>query len=133
MGGYYEFFDVIFDESALDMVIPTNYVETTIYGHCLRTGGVAYVSAERISGDIAGRKLRSKVSALYPNSHFQLVAERDTAWNTQFVFLKASSCSQENVERAAEGVERITDAFETNANPHHQRKPQEQPYFSSFV
>merc|ERR1712062_653339 len=82
--GYYEFFDVIFDESALDMVIPANYVETTIYGHCLRTGGVAYVSAERISGDIAGRKLRSKVSA-------QLVAERDTAWNTQFVFLKALS------------------------------------------
>lgn len=49
-----------------------------------------------------GRKLRSKISGLYPNSHFELIAERDAAWVTQFVFLKALNCSQENSKRESD-------------------------------
>jgi len=169
--GYNEYFDVIFDELPVDNVVSfgndeiDDYVQTTIYGHCLKRGGVVYVSEKRISGDIAGRKLRSKMSALYPNSHFELIAERDTAWDTQFVFLKALSCLEENTDRQSdrkdewgdshlsyaqsaiwerskvrdnagrdvvEGMARITDAIERDANPHHQPKAQEAAWFSMF-
>jgi len=99
--GYNEGFDVIFDECALDNIVEDEYVQTTIYGHCLKTGGVVYVSDKRMTGDTRGRKLRSKMKALYPNSHFRLIAERDTAWFTQFVFLKASDCSGNNPDSAS--------------------------------
>jgi len=97
--GYHEYFDVIFDGQTVDNVVFDEYVNTTIYGQCLKKGGVLYVSDKKMAGDIAGSKLRYKMSGLYPNSHFQLVAERDTAWDTQFVFLKALSCSERNVHR----------------------------------
>ena len=42
------------------------------------------------------------ISGLYPNSHFELIAERDAAWVTQFVFLKALNCSQENLNRESD-------------------------------
>lgn len=165
--GYNEYFDVIFDELALDNVESCpgidEYVQTTIFGHCLKTGGVIYVCDKRISGDISGRKLRSKMNALYPNSHFELIAERDTAWDTQFVFLKALNCSQENLNRKSdrkdewgdshlsyvkssiwgrsevmenagrdvnEGMERIIDAFEDDANPNRKQTAKEPPFFS---
>lgn len=99
--GYNEGFDVIFDECALDNIIEDEYVQTTIYGHCLKTGGLVYVSDKRMTGDTGGRKLRSKMKALYPKSHFRLIAERDTAWFTQFVFLKASNCSENNPDASS--------------------------------
>lgn len=156
--GYNEYFDAIFDESAADTVLSNGSVQTTIYGHCLRAGGVLCVSGERISRDFSGSKLRSKMSGLYPNSHFELIAERDTAWNTQFVFLKALGCSEENVDRApdredrwgdghrdfvqsaiwdqTEGTEWVGDAFgkdsEYLAVVDALRGPAELPYFSSL-
>ena len=39
------------------------------------------------------------MNELYPNSHFELVAERDAAWVTQFIYLKALNCSEQNVDR----------------------------------
>ena len=38
--GYNEYFDVIFDELAVDNIISNEYVKTTIYGHCLKRGAV---------------------------------------------------------------------------------------------
>ena len=53
--GYNGYFDVIFDELAVDNIVFDDYVQTTIYGHCLKKGGVIYVSDKRITGDIAGK------------------------------------------------------------------------------
>ena len=97
--GYHEHFDAIFDEEAVDNIIHSEFVQTTIYGQCLKKGGVLYLWNHKISGDIAGRKLRAKICELYPNSHFELIAERDDAWGTQFVFLKALSCTEKNMDR----------------------------------
>jgi len=98
--GFNEYFDVIFDELPLDtMVSMDDYIQTTIYGHCLKKGGVIYVCSKKISGDIAGRKLRQKIGSLYGNSHFELIGERDSAWHTQFLFLKAESCSNVDSDR----------------------------------
>lgn len=94
--GFNECFDVIFDEVPLDTLIQSEYIQTTIYGHCLKKGGVIYVSAKRLSGDMAGRKLREQMSALYGNSHFEMIGERETAWHTQFLFLKVASCDAES-------------------------------------
>jgi len=101
--GYGECFDVIFDELALDTVVERDahswidpereYIQTTIFGHCLKRAGVLYVSSPRMSRDISGSKLRQKIGSLYGNSHFEMVGERDTAWHTQFLFLKTESCS----------------------------------------
>ena len=164
--GYNEYFDVICDEDAVDNIVFDEYVQTTIYGQCVKKGGVIYVSDRKITGDIAGRKLRARMSGLYPNSHFELIAERDTAWDTQFVFMKALSCSERNLDRESdrkdewgdshlsynqsviwerskvrenagrdtcEGLERITNAFEDDANPHRKRTAKEAPWFSSII
>jgi len=100
--GYGEQFDAIFDEDAVDNIMLDDYVQTTIYGQCLKKGGVLYLWDRKISGDIAGRKLRAKICELYPNSHFELIAERDDAWGTQFVFLKALSCTEKNMDRESD-------------------------------
>jgi len=100
--GYGEQFDAIFDEDAVDNIVLDDYVQTTIYGQCLKKGGVLYLWDRKISGDIAGRKLRAKICELYPNSHFELIAERDDAWGTQFVFLKALSCTEKNMDRESD-------------------------------
>jgi len=105
--GFNECFDVIFDELALDTVVASpetmdDYIQTTIFGHCLKRGGVIYVCSKRMSGDIAGRKLRQRIGSLYGNSHFEMIAERDTAWHTQFLFLKAESCSNHSNDRESQ-------------------------------
>ena len=107
---YNECFDLIFDDKCTDnrckdssgivlhVLLDGGYVHTTLYGQRLKKGGMIYVSDRKMPGDIDGQKLRSKVNELYPNSHFELIAERDTARDTQFVFLKTLSCAEKNVD-----------------------------------
>jgi len=105
--GLEEYFDFIVDELCHEqtLYVDSKPVQTTIFGLCLKPSGLLYVVDRRISGDIAGIKLRKKISALYPNSHFELVAERDTPWTTQFVFLKADSCDTAETGRDAQRVD----------------------------
>ena len=93
-----EYFDLIFDDHCMDNVLCSENVQTTIYGQCSKKGGMIYVSDCKMPGDIDGHELRSKMSGLYPNSHFELIAERDTVRDTQFVFLKTLSCAEKNVD-----------------------------------
>ena len=111
--GYSEYFDVIFDELALDKMMKMDCVSTTICGHTLKPTGIIYVMHKKLSGDITGSKLRQKIGSLYPNTHFELISERVTPWTTQFVFLKIYSCSHANSDRDAN---RIDHAANTHYN-----------------
>eukprot|EP01084_Bolivina_argentea_P319073 553445_1 len=99
---YNEYFDIIIDELACDNIVTmdvNNYVYTTIYGLCLKQSGIIYVVDRKITGDMAGIKLREKIGKLYPNRYFELIGERDTPWTTQFAFLKIDSCWNLNTDR----------------------------------
>ena len=97
-----EYFDLIFDDQCMDNVLYSENVQTTIYGQCLKKGGIIYVSDCKVPGDIDGQKLGSKMGGLYPNSHFELIAERDRPQDKQFVFLKTLSCAEKNVDRESD-------------------------------
>ncbi len=109
---YNEYFDIILDELALDNIITMdidNYIQTTLYGLALKQTGILYVVDRKIPGDLAGTKLRAKIGNLYPNTHFELIAERDTAWTTQFIFLKTHSCSELDTNRDINRKDHIGD------------------------
>ena len=109
---YDEYFDIILDELAMDNIITMdidNYVSTTIYGHALKQTGILYVVDRKIPGDIAGAQLRKKIWNLYPNTHFELIAERDTPWTTQFVFLKVHSCEDIETDRDIDRKDHVGD------------------------
>ena len=109
---YNEYFDIIWDELALDNIITMdmdNYVQTTLYGLALKQSGILYVVDRKIPGDMAGTKLRAKIGNLYPNTHFELIAERDTAWTTQFLFLKTHSCKELDTNREMDRKDHIGD------------------------
>merc|ERR1712083_281214 len=73
-------------------------------------------SSPRMSGDISGSKLRKNIGSLYGNSHFEMIGERDTAWHTQFLFLKTESCSNSS-ERDSHRKDHWGDGhFEYNQN-----------------
>lgn len=109
--GYNEYFDVILDELALDKMITVdmdNYVQTTFAGHALKPTGIIYVMHKKLIDDISGAKLRQKIGNLYPNTHFELISERNTPWTTQFVFLKVDSCA--NVHSNGRSANRVDHA-----------------------
>merc|ERR1719384_1430103 len=105
---YNEYFDIILDEAPCDNIIKVdidNHVQTTIFGNVLKKTGVIYVVAKKLQNDIVGEKLRTKIGRLYPNTHFELMEERDTPWTTQFIFLKVESCDNLDTNRDNERVD----------------------------
>merc|ERR1712228_813188 len=120
---YNEYFDVIFDELAMDNMITMdmdNYVSTTICGYALKPTGIIYVTHRKLNGDITGAKLREKIGCLYPNTHFELISERDTPWTTQYIFLKIYSCSNMNSDRDVNRIDHAKDThYEYNQNSIH--------------
>ena len=85
------FFDVVIDEQPfLEMAhgIPNASIETTLFGHALKKGGLIYLQTEGAKNFRERTKLLKRVNEFYPDSHFSLIDTRRLSWTRQFLFLK---------------------------------------------